>query len=579
MEYHSLKPYQFERKELDVNLFKQIFKHLKKSRPDLYRIVISIASEGADIHRSTELPPRSQGNPILDKDIIDHVTEKLIEHIKQGHIEGPFTEKELPFKVFVSPIYGDRKPSGKIRLIINLSAPLGNSVNSAISDENSTVRYPSFRDLCQLVRNVGVNGYLWSIDAKDAYYSVPIHRKFYPLFAVKWLNKYLIFKCLTFGLRSAPKIYSAFADAIMLTAIFLSKSLFVIAGIILILHYLDDYFGGAKMLKTAEGQFDCLFNLFAKLGIPTSLDKCVRPCRDIVLLGWRFCTLNKLTVSLTEKKIDKIISLILSIKTQKTLSLKSLEKLIGNIRYAAQITHCGTIFCRELERVFHMRFHIQKRRYNFSVRLTKEMRCDLNVWIKLLDTLKGHPMDIDYILNPPELCQIMVATDAATSIGLGGFDTLGNWFQHRWSDVSLKLPAKAINFQELLAMVVMAATCGKMWAGKQVTFLCDNQTAVTCLAKGKITFEAKYYHAMANLMRLFAHYALKFRFCYKVIYLEGEKNKIADALSRFLTEPLKHAQPEIKKFNTKFSPQPFDAKNTINSLVSKSLLTKFVFDV
>ena len=565
---------------MDIKTFKQVFAHLKLSHPELYKFVISLATEGADICRSTKLPPRSQANPKIDKEIEFHVTKKLIEHIKQGQIEGPFSKEELPYKVFVSPIYGDRKPSGKIRIIINLSAPLGDSVNSGISDENSTVHYPKFKDICQLVRNVGVNGYLWSIDAKDAYYSVPIHRKFYPLFAVKWLNKYLIFKCLTFGLRSAPKIYNSFADAIMYTAIFLFKSVFVMGSFTLLLHYLDDYLGGTKLYPNAMKQFDGLFNLFAKLGIPTSLDKCVKPCRDIILLGWRFCTLNKLTVSLTEKKINKIIKLILSYKTKRFITLKNLEKLVGNIRYAAQITHCGNIFCRELERVFRIYFHIQNKRYSFKVNLTKEMRCDLNVWIKLLDTLRNHPMDIDYILDPPEICGVKVATDASTTVGLGGFDTLGNWFQHKWLEFnSFKLPDNGINLQELLALVTMAAACGSQWAGKQVTFLCDNQTAVTCIAKGKIDFDAKHYHAMANLMRLFAHYALKYRFCYKVIYLEGEKNKIADALSRFLTKPLSHSQPEIKEFNTQFSSQPFDAKNTIRSIVKKSLFNKFVFNI
>ena len=538
-----------------------------------------IASKGADICRSTKLPPESRDNKPIDKDIEIHFTKKLIGHIKKGQIDGPFTADELPFEVFLSPIYGDRKRSGKIRLIINLSAPWGNSVNSAISDENSTVEYPSFRQLCELVRNVGVNGYLWSIDAKDAYYSVPIQPRFYPLFAVKWLNKYLIFKCLTFGLRSAPKIYNDFADAIMYTVIHLFKTLFIICGIIYILHYLDDFFGGAKKYKVALAQFKALFNLFDKLGIPTSMEKCVSPCRIIVLLGWKFSTLNQLTVTLTSKKIDKIIEKLRFYIQAKYITLKKLEKLIGSIRYAANIVHDGTTFCRELEHKFWVRFHVQHKRYAFRVNITKEMRCDMNIWIKLLETLRDHPIELSYILNPPSICQVKVASDAASTIGLGGFDTLGNWMQHRWDEFLFTLPDKSINYQELLALVVMAAAFGHQWSGKQVTFYCDNKTAVTCIAKGKISFKAKHYHAMANLTRLFAHYALKYKFVYKCVYLEGVKNKIADALSRFIANPLEYSQPEVKEFNTKFDTWPTNVTQIINDTVVKSLTNKFVFDV
>ena len=56
-----MRPYQYKRNELNINVFKRIFAHLKNTRPGLYDHVIEIATTGANILRSTDLPPNSQG--------------------------------------------------------------------------------------------------------------------------------------------------------------------------------------------------------------------------------------------------------------------------------------------------------------------------------------------------------------------------------------------------------------------------------------------------------------------------------------------------------------------------------------
>ena len=55
---------------------------------------------------------------------------------------------------------------------------------------------------------------LAKLDIKSAYRIVPVHPEDRPLLAICWRNRIFIDKTLPFGLRSAPIIFSAAADAI-----------------------------------------------------------------------------------------------------------------------------------------------------------------------------------------------------------------------------------------------------------------------------------------------------------------------------------------------------------------------------
>lgn len=55
---------------------------------------------------------------------------------------------------------------------------------------------------------------LAKVDIKSAYRLVPVHPDARPLLGVMWKGVYYIDAMLSFGLRSAPKIFTAVADAL-----------------------------------------------------------------------------------------------------------------------------------------------------------------------------------------------------------------------------------------------------------------------------------------------------------------------------------------------------------------------------
>ena len=124
----------------------------------------------------------------------------------------------LPLKVSVhlSPIGAipkKHKP-GKWRLIIDLSSPAGSSVNDGISSEWSSISYVSIDFLLSLVLEAGKGSTLVKADIKEAYRMLPIHPEDQGMLGIQWEGEFYTDKALPFGLRPAPKIFTAVADAL-----------------------------------------------------------------------------------------------------------------------------------------------------------------------------------------------------------------------------------------------------------------------------------------------------------------------------------------------------------------------------
>ena len=121
-------------------------------------------------------------------------------------------------------------------------------------------------------------------DIKEAYRMPPIHPEDQPLLGVSWQNLIYIDKALPFGLRSAPKIFSAVADAIQW--ILLKK------GIVNSLHYLDDFILVAKRKEDVQHQMSQLVALFSELGVPLEQSKLEGPSQSLTFLGIEIDTVS-----------------------------------------------------------------------------------------------------------------------------------------------------------------------------------------------------------------------------------------------------------------------------------------------
>ena len=106
----------------------------------------------------------------------------------------------------------EQKP-GKWRLIVDLYSPIKGSVNGGISTELSSLSYTSVDHLAALIVSAGKGSSMVKADIKEAYRIIPVHLDDQHLLGMHWEGFLYVDKVLPFGLRSAPKFFSAVANA------------------------------------------------------------------------------------------------------------------------------------------------------------------------------------------------------------------------------------------------------------------------------------------------------------------------------------------------------------------------------
>ena len=125
--------------------------------------------------------------------------------------------------------------AGIWRLIVDLPFPDSHSVNDGKSSDMCSIRYTGINNAVKLihVRHLGQGALLAKLDLKSAYRMVPVHAEDQWLLGMSWKGQVYVDTCLPFGLRSAPKIFSAVADGLSWAMHY--------QGVEYLLHYLDDF--------------------------------------------------------------------------------------------------------------------------------------------------------------------------------------------------------------------------------------------------------------------------------------------------------------------------------------------------
>ena len=271
----------------------------------------------------------------LEPDVQMAISEWIAAGVTSGYILGPFEHGKSPYpNLFCSPLFAVPKPNGKWRPIHHLSYPkdseYGISINSILDPELKKVHYTTFHDVLRLVESVGEGGWLWLVDAKDAYYRVPIKKEYFKYMGINWLGYDFIFTSLQMGLGTACQIYTKFADGVDYIVLNAEKQIFYDpdTGAKLLWHYLDDFFGGACDEATAILQFEAVQRWMSDLHIPTSENKITAPSQEQKILGFLYNTLY-MTVSVPQQKIAKALEQVDMLLRRKYAYKKELEKLIG----------------------------------------------------------------------------------------------------------------------------------------------------------------------------------------------------------------------------------------------------------
>jgi len=272
------------------------------------------------------------------------VQKYLQEECQMGRVLGPFDLGELP-GVHVSKfgVIPKSNQPGKWRLILDLSSPNGASVNDGIQKELCSLQYVKVDEVVEAILTLGRGTELAKIDIKSAYRIVPVHPEDRPLLGMRWQGKIYVDATLPFGLRSAPKIFNALADA--------AQWIIQEMGARYLWHYLDDF-----ITIGAACQGECRFNCEVMrracevLGIPLAFEKCEGPTCCLVFLGIIIDTIA-MELRLPQEKLLRLHQLIeewLAKKPRASVRKRDLASLAGHLQHACIIIRPGQTFLRRI---------------------------------------------------------------------------------------------------------------------------------------------------------------------------------------------------------------------------------------
>ena len=384
---------------------------------------------------------------------------------------------------------------------------------------------------------MGYDARLWVVDAKDAFYRVPIKQRYWRYMGIKWFGLIFIFTSLQMGLGSACAIYQRFADAILFIIRNNSGKLFIgIGGEYYIYHYLDDFFGGHADSETAWQQLRSVVVWFADLGIPTQWKKLKFPFWRQIILGWLWNT-RAGTVSLPQSKVTAYSTHLLKLirERQRGATKKILEQVNGQLEHSAVVVYPGKAKNRNIQHAMHLEL------YNYSERiyLSDLVIDDLKWWLHALQHMNGIPLE--WIISNPDIYQEEIWTDAALRGediklgGIGGCSSLGSAFQLDNRSTFVRLVAAQrhgidIKLMEFIALYVMVVVRAPFWQYKNIRFWCDNDTVVWTVSKKRAPLIRRDLNYLLNkICELSATYHFRFW----IEYIEGKENVVADSLSRF----------------------------------------------
>ncbi|XP_067283608.1 uncharacterized protein [Pseudorasbora parva] len=462
----------------------------------------------------------------------------IVKELESGFMIGPFDSP--PFKLFrISPIgVATRKFSGKKRMIIDLSAPHNNtqpSINSLIPLEEFSLCYHNIDQAIHLIKNAGYGAWLAKVDITSAFKVMPIHPDFWHLFGIRWRGKFFFAVRLTFGCKSSPRIFDMLSEALC----WILQNNHAVPYLV---QFLDDFLTVSPSFFPPAAHLSTIQNVFSTLGVPLSPEKTQGPTKSLEFLGINLDSV-KFQASLPKDKIDRIIAISSNLLEAPQCSKRDLLSLLGHLNYAMRIVPQGRPFISHL---LSLASSIQE--LDNTISLTPSCLTDLKLWIMFLKQWIGLTFFYDDFLSQP--CDLPLFTDAAPSVGFGGFYKT-HWFASTWPpelSMSNQQTASSALF-ELYPIIVAAHLWGHEWSSKNIVMHCDNLATVHCINKGL----SKSPKIMPLLRRLTWLSACN-QFTFKAVHIPGHQNQIADALSRLLFQKFRALAPEADPNPTPIPP-------------------------
>ena len=446
----------------------------------------------------------------------DAIVEYLDNNVHCQALLGPFKIAPVENLCF-SPLMTVPKDVDKRRVIVNFSFPPGKAINDGISKSTyldfDVFSLPSVQSMVDRINYLGPGCLLYKRDLKGAFRQFCTDPGDYRFSGLFWDGNIYLDTRLAMGLRSAAYCCQSVTEIVAKIA---GKRAHVLV-------YLDD-FGGAENGDKAVAAFEHLGEVIRYCGLEEAPEKAVSPSTKMDWLGISFDT-AEWSMSLKPGKLNELLLLLPKLLGLKRVNKVLLQKVLGNLVWAAAVVRAGVIFFNRLLALLR-----KLKRPNHSIYFSKEAKKDVSWWLRTLESFRGKAVIPPAVWTP----LISFSTDASLD-GFGmvwGSRALAGLFPLEFEDLD-------INKKEMIA--VMAAV--KHWfsdlANMKVKIFVDNQVCVALLNYG-ITRSP----FLAACLREIQFFLAKYNIEMRAEYIPSKDNILADLCSRAFT-----SENFYRKFN------------------------------
>ena len=324
-----------------ISLRPQGIRNLLKHYPDetFVNNLVSIAQHGARIGYVGPVTRVRRPNHLSAWTRSEVIDASIASELAKGRIKGIAT---LPEHYYCSPIGLVPKKTDGIqtdwRTIFDLSCPESSSVNDGIPKEYGTIAYETLQDAMRLVAAAGRGAPMMKRDLKSAFRHIPVSPGDYWLLIFEWQGKFYVDLFLPFGLRTAPRIFNLFSEALhWIFETLLGWN---------VTHYLDDF------LFVFEPDSDLLSNAERYNTILTTMGLSGAPEKDmnghiVTHLGFEIDS-EKMEVCLPLNKKLRALNTVKSLLHTKSVSYTTLDEALGYLSHCCQVVPLGRPFLRNL---------------------------------------------------------------------------------------------------------------------------------------------------------------------------------------------------------------------------------------
>jgi len=361
-------------------------------------------------------------------------------------------------------------------------------------------------NLSTALRLLKPNYYMSTIDLKDAYYAVPIHKDSKKILRFNWDNQIYEFQCLPFGLCTAPRVFTKLMKVVVT---YLRKQ-----GVILVI-YLDDILIAASSYAICKRYVSLTVDTLTRLGFLINWEKSrIKPGQVVKFLGFGIDT-HAMKIFLPPDKIQKAFTRIANMLKLKVFTIQCLAELIGFLIAISPAIPYSMLHTKSLERLKVSALYRNDKNFNATTALDQTQKSDLLWWLSALKNPSNPIHNDSYVLE--------IFSDASLK-GWGAF-CRDQSISGVWNSEERNLH---INQLELLAAYYGLRSFANSIENCQILLKIDNTCALHYINRmGSIKFT--HLHSVTEKIWNFASDR---KLWLKASYISSSENVMADYASR-----------------------------------------------